>query len=71
MTLNNPIEAYKAWKERDTTFNLILDIIYRLNRGGEGTLESHLKSEYKKLKENGEVDNQSLRLCSKKCNEYI
>jgi len=40
--------TYKEWKERDNTFNLILDIIYRINRGEQGTLDELLKKEYKK-----------------------
>ncbi len=39
------ILTYKEWRERDATFNLILDIIYRLNRGEEGSLENLLEKE--------------------------
>jgi len=42
------ILTYKEWKEKDTTFNLILDIIYRINRGEQRTLDDLLKIEYKK-----------------------
>ncbi len=47
--------TYKEWRERDTTFDLILDIIYKLNRGAEGSLENLLKKKYQKLKNNGEL----------------
>jgi len=40
--------SYKEWKGKDNTFNLILDIIYKLNRGFKSTLEIELKKEYKK-----------------------
>jgi hypothetical protein len=40
--------TYKQWLERDTTFNLIIDAIYQINRGERKTLEMLLKEEYKK-----------------------
>jgi len=45
---NKPIMTYEQWKEMDSTFDLIIDIIYKLNRGEKGDLETHLKKEYKK-----------------------
>ena len=42
------ILSYTEWKEKDSTFNLIIDIIYQINRGKKGSLDEHLKKEYKK-----------------------